>query len=62
MIAILNGGKNDGAKMRVANDTYRIEVPIKNNKADVLETETYAIFETELIGDEAVAQFVLTEA
>ena len=62
MIAILNGGKNDGVKMRVANDAYRIEVPIKTNQSDLLETETYAIYESELIGDEAVAQFVLIEA
>ena len=62
MIAILNGGKNDGVKMRVANDAYRIEVPIKTNQSDLLETEAYAIYESELIGDEAVAQFVLIEA
>ena len=43
MIATLINGAKDGVKMRLADDAYRIEIPIDDQSSDIVETETYAL-------------------
>lgn len=61
MIATLINGAKDGVKMRLADDAYRIEIPV-DESSDIIETETYALSKSETIGDTVYADFIMIEA
>ena len=61
MIATLINGAKDGVKMRLADDAYRIEIPV-DESSDIIETETYALSKFETIGDTVYADFIMIEA
>ena len=62
MIATLINGAKDGVKMRLADDAYRIEIPVNDQSSDIIETETYALSKFETIGDTVYADFIMIEA